>query len=102
MVGTTYDPATPYRGARRLTALLGNARLLTMRGDNHTAYGGNSPCIDEAVDAYLEEGALPAAGTVCRQEVPFTAPEMLGALGLRGAEPAQPPIRPHVRPLQMR
>ena len=26
-----------------------------MRGDGHTAYGGNSSCIDAAVDAYLED-----------------------------------------------
>ena len=102
VVGTTYDPATPYRGARRLTAQLGNARLMTMRGDGHTAYGGNSPCIDEAVDAYLEEGALPPPGTVCRQEVPFTAPETLGALSLRSGEPEQPLIQQHVKPLPMR
>jgi hypothetical protein len=55
-------------------AELGNARLLTMEGDGHTAYGGNSACIDAAVDAYLVDGALPPAGTVCQQEVPFTAP----------------------------
>jgi pimeloyl-ACP methyl ester carboxylesterase len=71
VVATTYDPATPYRGALRLVRELGNARLLTMRGDGHTAYGGNSPCIDAAVNAYLLDGALPATGTSCRQEVPF-------------------------------
>jgi pimeloyl-ACP methyl ester carboxylesterase len=71
VVATTYDPATPYRGALKLVRELGNARLLTMRGDGHTAYGGNSPCIDAAVNAYLLEGNLPEAGTVCRQEVPF-------------------------------
>ncbi|SDY88481.1 TAP-like protein [Modestobacter sp. DSM 44400] len=40
---TTYDPVTPYPGALRLVQELGNARLLTMDGDGHTAYGGNSP-----------------------------------------------------------
>jgi pimeloyl-ACP methyl ester carboxylesterase len=73
VVGTTYDPATPYRGAKQMVAQLGDARLLTMRGDGHTAYGGNSPCIDAAVNAYLEDRTLPAPGTVCRQEVPFEA-----------------------------
>ena len=72
-VGTTYDPATPYSGALRTAVQLGNVRLLTMSGDGHTAYGGNSPCIDEAVNAYVETLALPAAGTVCQQEVPFHA-----------------------------
>ena len=74
VVATTYDPATPYRGALRLVRTLGNARLLTMRGDGHTAYPGNSPCVDAAVNAYLLQGQLPAAGTVCRQEVPFEQP----------------------------
>ncbi|HWH95766.1 MAG TPA: alpha/beta hydrolase [Baekduia sp.] len=71
VVATTYDPATPYRGAKALVKDLGNARLLTMVGDGHTAYGGNSACVDEAVDSYMLGGTLPAAGTVCRQEVPF-------------------------------
>ncbi len=71
VVATTYDPATPYRGARNLVRDLGNARLLTMNGDGHTAYGGNSPCIDSAVEAYLLAGTLPAAGTRCQQDVPF-------------------------------
>lgn len=71
VVDTTYDPATPYRGGVQLVKQLGNARLLTMDGDGHTAYGGNSPCIDAAVDAYFFEGTLPAPGARCRQEVPF-------------------------------
>jgi pimeloyl-ACP methyl ester carboxylesterase len=75
VVGTTYDPATPYRGAKRLVAELGNALLLTMKGDGHTAYGGNSACIDAAVDAYFVVGTLPAPGTVCAQEVPFEQPQ---------------------------
>jgi hypothetical protein len=70
-VATRYDPATPYRGALRTVAQLGNVRLLTMRGDGHTAYGGNSACIDEAVNAYIETLELPPEGTVCQQEVPF-------------------------------
>ncbi|MGY1590983.1 alpha/beta hydrolase [Geodermatophilus sp. SYSU D00708] len=75
VIGTTYDPATPYAGAEALVADLGNARLLTMEGDGHTAYGGNSPCVDAATEAYLIDGTLPAEATVCRQEVPFTAPQ---------------------------
>jgi pimeloyl-ACP methyl ester carboxylesterase len=75
VVSNTYDPATPYRGAKRLVAQLGNARLLTMRGDGHTAYGGNSACIDAAVDAYFTTQALPAVGTSCKQEVPFVQPQ---------------------------
>lgn len=66
VVGTTYDPATPYAWAKSLTRQLGTATLLTYRGDGHTAFGGNSRCIDDAVNRYLLTGATPAAGTVCR------------------------------------
>jgi pimeloyl-ACP methyl ester carboxylesterase len=75
VIGTTYDPATPYSGAVRLVEDLGNARLLTMEGDGHTAYGGNSACIDGATETYLVDGLLPAPGTVCQQEVPFVGLE---------------------------
>ena len=68
VVGTTFDPATPYKDAVSLTRQLGNARLLTMDGDGHGAYGGESACIDARVNAYLERGELPARGERCRQE----------------------------------
>jgi pimeloyl-ACP methyl ester carboxylesterase len=73
VVGTTYDPATPYEDAQSLTRELGNARLLTMDGDGHGAYGGESECIDAAVNAYLLRGALPRTGRRCRQQTPFEA-----------------------------
>ncbi len=79
MVATRYDPATPYRGSVQLATELGNARLLEMRGDGHTAYPRNSPCINSAVDAYLKNLTLPAKGTVCQQEVPFQAPQPAAA-----------------------
>lgn len=66
VIGTTFDPATPYPWAQALSRQLATATLLTFRGDGHTAYGGNSRCIDTAVDAYLLTGAPPPAGTVCR------------------------------------
>ena len=73
MVATTHDPAAPYAGAKRLVGELGNAHLLTMRGDGHTAYGNGSPtCIDPAIEQYLITLALPAKGTTCVQDVPFS------------------------------
>jgi len=74
VVATTHDPATPYRGARNLVRDLENARLLTMQGDGHTAYPGNSTCINAAVEAYINETTLPPIGTQCQQEVGFAAP----------------------------
>ncbi len=75
LVGNTYDPATPYSGARTVSRLLPDSRLLTLQGWGHVALG-QSACIDTAVAAYLLEGDLPAAGTVCRPDVlPFADPE---------------------------
>lgn len=65
VVGTTYDPATPYEWAVQLSRQLHTSTLLTYRGDGHTASGAGSRCIDGAVSAYLLTGVLPAAGTVC-------------------------------------
>jgi len=99
VVATRYDPATTYRGALRLVRDLRNARLLTMIGDGHTAYGGNSACIDEAVEAYVNTLTLPAPGTTCRQDVPFEAPGPLAeAVGAAGQAKGVP-VRPHTKVL---
>jgi len=66
VVGTTYDPATPYWWAAALSKQLPTSTLLTYRGDGHTAYGSGSRCIDSAVGGYLLAGTMPAAGTICR------------------------------------
>ncbi len=67
VVGTTRDPATPYTWAQGLAKQLQHGALLTMNGDGHTAYLRGSTCINAAVDAYLLNGTVPAAGTVCEQ-----------------------------------
>lgn len=66
IVGTTYDPATPYSWAVALNRQLPTSTLLSYQGDGHTAYGGESSCINRLVDAYLIKGVQPAARTVCR------------------------------------
>jgi pimeloyl-ACP methyl ester carboxylesterase len=74
-IATTYDPATPFRGAKRLAKQLGNVRFLTMVGDGHTAYQNGSPaCIDTAVVAQIETLTLPPEGTICPQDIPFVPP----------------------------
>ncbi|MFD3498834.1 alpha/beta hydrolase [Streptomyces sp. NPDC058676] len=65
VVGTTRDPATPYRWARSLSAQLSSARLLTYEGDGHTAYGRGSTCIDSTINAYLLRGIPPTDGKRC-------------------------------------
>lgn len=104
VVATTYDPATPYRGALAYVRELGNARLLTMRGDGHTAYGGQSACVDAAVNAYLLDGTLPPAGTSCRQDAQFTAPPPTAAAAAassrRGVSPVHAQL-PLARPVRL-
>ncbi|MEU3982514.1 alpha/beta hydrolase [Streptomyces sp. NPDC026672] len=65
VVGTTRDPATPYRWAQALSRQLSSARLLTYVGDGHTAYGRGSACIDSAINAYLLKGTPPTDGKRC-------------------------------------
>lgn len=65
IVGTRFDPATPYPWAQALSRQLPTSRLLTYNGDGHTAYSAGSSCIDTAVDDYLVAGELPVAGKTC-------------------------------------
>ncbi|WP_156725598.1 alpha/beta hydrolase [Streptomyces apocyni] len=65
VVGTTRDPATPYKWAQALAAQLTSGTLLTYDGDGHTAYGRGSPCIDTAINRYLLQGTPPANNTKC-------------------------------------
>ncbi|WP_320776559.1 alpha/beta hydrolase [Streptomyces sp. CRN 30] len=67
VVGTTRDPATPYRWARALASQLSSGRLLTYEGDGHTAYGRGSDCIDSVINTYLLRGTPPAEGKRCSQ-----------------------------------
>ncbi|GHE88018.1 alpha/beta hydrolase [Streptomyces fumanus] len=65
VVGTTRDPATPYRWARALARQLSSGRLLTYDGDGHTAYGRGSTCVDSTINAYLLRGTVPPDGKRC-------------------------------------
>ncbi len=64
VVGTTRDPATPYKWSVRLAKELEHGHLLTYDGDGHTAYG-KSVCVDDTVDAYLLHGTVPPKGKAC-------------------------------------
>lgn len=64
VVGTTGDPATPYDQAVSLAELLDGARLITLEGEGHTAYGDNS-CVNNLVDLYLEGVDLGEAELTC-------------------------------------
>ncbi|MFD7613370.1 alpha/beta hydrolase [Streptomyces sp. NPDC059828] len=67
VIGNTGDPATPYAGAKAMAEQLGKGVgiEMTYRGQGHGAYGSGSACVQSAVDKYLLDGVVPAAGTVC-------------------------------------
>jgi pimeloyl-ACP methyl ester carboxylesterase len=65
VVGTTRDPATPYKWAQSLAAQLTSGTLLTYNGDGHTAYGRGSDCIDTAINTFLLNGTPPPAAKKC-------------------------------------
>lgn len=105
VVGTRYDPATPYKESQRLVAQLGNARLLTMTGDGHTAYDGypadgyNSRCTDKAVEAYLFGLVVPAKGTKCPQDLPAFPAADRSAVGATSASKVV--VAPGTRPMRL-
>jgi pimeloyl-ACP methyl ester carboxylesterase len=68
VVGTTFDPATPYANARRVAQLLGNAFLLTHDGYGHTSEADPSACVVRATSAYLVRLITPPKGAVCRSD----------------------------------
>ncbi|MEU5088292.1 alpha/beta hydrolase [Streptomyces sp. NPDC021356] len=67
VVGNTGDPATPYEGAKKMVDALGSgvAVELTYEGQGHGAYDSKNKCVQDAVNGYLLDGKVPAAGTVC-------------------------------------
>ncbi|MFE9439331.1 alpha/beta hydrolase [Streptomyces sp. NPDC006602] len=67
VVGNTGDPATPYEGAKKMVEALGEGVgvELTYKGQGHGAYDSKNKCVQDAVNGYLLDGKVPAAGTVC-------------------------------------
>jgi pimeloyl-ACP methyl ester carboxylesterase len=73
LLNNRFDPATPYRGAQKVTDLLQGSRLLTSAGWGHVTIG-RSPCIDRYVVRYLVDAVLPPVGATCQPIVqPFAA-----------------------------
>ncbi len=66
VISTLRDPTTAYEAGVALAEQLDHAVLLTYDGDGHTIYGsGESPCVDDLVNAYLVDLVVPPAGTIC-------------------------------------
>ena len=67
VLGTRYDPATPYQATRPYAELYPDARVVTVNGWGHTTLG-KSACADATITAYLVNLTAPADGTTCGQD----------------------------------
>jgi len=65
VVGTTNDPATPYKWAVSLADQLDNGHLVTYKGEGHTAYNRSNQCVNDAVDDFLIGGVVPKSDPEC-------------------------------------
>ena len=65
IVGTTRDPATPYKWSKSLAKIFSSSVLITLDGDGHTGHGRGSTCVDSAVDRYLLTGLTPKSALFC-------------------------------------
>jgi len=65
IIGTTRDPATPYKWAQSLAKIFQNSILISLDADGHTGHGRGSTCVDSAVDRYLLAGAMPKSALFC-------------------------------------
>jgi hypothetical protein len=93
VIGTTHDPATPFKWALGVRADLASSVLLTHDGDGHTAFGG-SACVDTVVNAYLLTLAVPQDGAICGTAATPAAPPTppaAAAAGPSGGTPAATP-----------
>lgn len=65
VIGTTRDPATPHEWAEAMADQLESGILISYDGDGHTAYGGTSACVNEAVESFLLDGVEPPNPLEC-------------------------------------
>ncbi|KAI1791399.1 TAP-like protein-domain-containing protein [Ganoderma leucocontextum] len=75
VIGNTYDPVTPFVGAKKVADGLGDsATLVRMNGFGHTsqAAAGQSTCINNIIHTYLVNSTLPEGNdTVCEVDDTF-------------------------------
>lgn len=65
VLGTTGDPATPYKWAESLASQLESGQLVTRNGEGHTAYNKSNSCVDNVVDDYFLKGTVPTSDPNC-------------------------------------
>lgn len=66
VIGGTGDPATPYAWSERMATSLGNAILVTRRGEGHTSMvDPANACLVDAITRYLVDLEVPGDGLTC-------------------------------------
>lgn len=65
VIGSTGDPATPYRWSQSLAHDLSSGILVTRKGDGHTGYGAGNACVNRVVDRYLVFHEEPTGAVTC-------------------------------------
>ena len=58
VIGTRYDPATPFTWSVAMHRQLPTSSLLRYEGDGHTAFGSGSDCVDDSVTQYFLTGRI--------------------------------------------
>ncbi|KAJ9608002.1 hypothetical protein H2200_008081 [Cladophialophora chaetospira] len=69
LIGSELDPVTPLSNAVNNSASFSGSAVLNHNGYGHTSLSQLSLCTIKAVQAYLNDGVLPAAGTICQPTV---------------------------------
>jgi hypothetical protein len=69
VISVTGDPATPYQAGVNLAKYL-NARLITVQGTQHTIALQGNKCVDDIVNRYFTDLALPPEGAECALRAP--------------------------------
>lgn len=65
VIGTTNDPATPYKWAETVANNLDSGHLITYNGEGHTAYNKSNECVNSTVEDFLLKGVVPADDPNC-------------------------------------
>ncbi|MCA9298708.1 MAG: alpha/beta hydrolase, partial [Phycisphaerales bacterium] len=60
VLGSTWDPATPYTWGERVFERQDGARMVRVEGGPHVVYGRGDPCVDDVVDSFVLHHRLPA------------------------------------------
>jgi pimeloyl-ACP methyl ester carboxylesterase len=70
VIGTRFDPQTPFANARRVASLLGHAVLLTYNGYGHTSENDPSSCVTQVIANYLVALVAPPRKSSCQPDHP--------------------------------